>query len=116
MEAVCEVVGEQRYTADGQGRSYDPEGHLTYDGSWRNGYRNGHGIEFFADGRERYSGEYVNGLKQGSGRLHVLENGNYYLLYQGTLDYECFNGPGTMYSADGQVWFSGCWYYGEPLM
>ena len=50
----------------GRGKQFDGNDGLLYDGEWRNGVRNGKGVEY-ANGKKVYDGGWSNGVRNGEG-------------------------------------------------
>lgn len=66
-------------------------GRLVYEGDFRNGLRDGAGVEFFADGA-KYTGSFKNNVKSGTGQL-----ANYNTRYEGDFLNDMKNGSGKLY-------------------
>ena len=45
---------------NGQGKDYNEEGILIYDGEYLKGYRNGQGKEYTNDGKLKFEGEFLD--------------------------------------------------------
>ena len=48
---------------NGQGKEYNYEGELEFEGECLNGERNGKGKEYYLNGELRFEGEYLNGKR-----------------------------------------------------
>ena len=49
---------------------------VIYDGEWKNGFKEGKGIEYYNDG-DIYEGDYKKGKKEGKG-IYYWKNGDRY--------------------------------------
>ncbi len=76
----------------GQGKEYDEEGLLTYEGGFVDGVRSGSGIGYVS-GVLLYEGQFENGVYEGTGTLY--EDGM--KSYQGAFSEGLPNGMGTAY-------------------
>ena len=91
----------------GRGKQFDGNDGLLYDGEWRNGVRNGKGVEY-ANGKKVYDGEWRNGVRNGHGKqFDAYER----LLYDGGWSNGMRSGEGTEY-ADSAAW-TGVWKNGK---
>jgi antitoxin component YwqK of YwqJK toxin-antitoxin module len=52
---------------EGNGKEYDFDGNLIYEGEYLNGVKNGKGKEYL-NGEIKYEGEYLNGVRNGKGK------------------------------------------------
>ena len=64
-----------------------------YIGQWKNGLRNGKGIQYYSNGNIQYKGDFVNDEKDGNGHFNY-EDGKYYI---GQWSHNLRNGKGTLY-------------------
>ena len=68
------------YQREGEGKLYNAQGELLYEGSWAHGKTNGFGKRYYlseTDQRETYEGELKDGVFQGKGKL-TWKNGTFY--------------------------------------
>ncbi len=63
---------------DGFGKMINPKTEEKYEGEWRNGKRDGRGVEFYADGEKKYVGNFKNGKYEGNGSF-FYKNGDKYV-------------------------------------
>ena len=49
--------------------SYHESGNY-YIGQWKNGLRNGKGIEYYANGNIKYDGDWINDKREGNGKYY----------------------------------------------
>lgn len=63
---------------DGFGKMINPKTEEKYEGEWRNGKRDGRGVEFYADGEKKYVGNFRNGKYEGNGS-YFYKNGDKYV-------------------------------------
>jgi hypothetical protein len=63
---------------NGFGKMINPRTEEKYEGEWRNGKRDGRGVEFYADGEKKYVGNYKNGKYEGNGSF-FHKNGDKYV-------------------------------------
>ena len=63
---------------NGFGKMINPRTDEKYEGEWRNGKRDGRGVEFYADGEKKYVGNYKNGKYEGNGSF-FHKNGDKYV-------------------------------------
>jgi hypothetical protein len=63
---------------DGFGKMINPKTEEKYEGEWRNGKRDGRGVEFYADGEKKYVGNFKNGKYEGNGSF-FHKNGDKYV-------------------------------------
>lgn len=64
--------------SDGFGKMINPKTEEKYEGEWRNGKRDGRGVEFYADGEKKYVGNFKNGKYEGNGSF-FYKNGDKYV-------------------------------------
>lgn len=64
--------------SDGFGKMINPKTEEKYEGEWRNGKRDGRGVEFYADGEKKYVGNFKNGKYEGNGS-YFYKNGDKYV-------------------------------------
>lgn len=64
--------------SDGFGKMINPKTEEKYEGEWRNGKRDGRGVEFYTDGEKKYVGNYKNGKYEGNGTF-FYKNGDKYV-------------------------------------
>ena len=95
-------------------------GDVIYEGEWRDGEPNGHGVLTWSSGEGRYEGEFVNGKFEGQGIVDYPDGthyeggfrGGWYsghgvcnypsgIRYEGEYDDGNLVGQGTVYFADG---------------
>ncbi len=87
---------------EGEGKEYDENGVLSYEGSFRAGLYNGTGSAY-ENGVLVYTGDYAEGLRSGTGKLYT--NGN--LFYEGQFQADVPSGEGTSYYAGGGIAYRG---------
>jgi len=63
---------------NGFGKMINPKTDEKYEGEWRNGKRDGRGVEFYADGEKKYVGNFKNGKYDGNGSF-FYKNGDKYV-------------------------------------
>lgn len=63
---------------NGFGKMINPKTEEKYEGEWRNGKREGRGVEFYADGEKKYVGNFKNGKYEGNGSF-FYKNGDKYV-------------------------------------
>ena len=63
---------------EGFGKMINPRTDEKYEGEWRNGKRDGRGVEFYADGEKKYVGNFKNGKYEGNGSF-FHKNGDKYV-------------------------------------
>ena len=116
------------YEKNKQGKEYDKDGELIYEGEFLNGERNGEGKEYDFDGEILYEGEYLKGKRNGKGK----EYKNGLLFFEGeylkgkkwngkgfdkkkNIIYQLNNGNGKVkeYSHNGKIFFEGEYLNGE---
>lgn len=64
--------------SEGFGKMINPKTEEKYEGEWRNGKRDGRGVEFYADGEKKYVGNFKNGKYEGNGTF-FYKNGDKYV-------------------------------------
>ena len=69
-----EIIGDENLNR--YGKEYNDDGELIYEGWFKDGFRNGQGIEIFTDGRN-YKGEFQDGKRHGQGVVD-FPNGDKY--------------------------------------
>ena len=52
---------------NGEGKEYDFDDNLMFEGNYLNGKRNKKGKEFYTNGKLKFEGEYLNGKRHGKG-------------------------------------------------
>ena len=76
---------------------------MKYEGEFKNGKRNGKGIEY-KNGKKLFEGEYLNGEKNGKG----VEYNNDIIIFEGEyLNGKIWNGKGKEYDGSGSLIFEG---------
>lgn len=90
----------------GQGKEYDEDGLLEFEGTFVNGVRTGSG-KSYVSGVLVYEGSFEQGKYQGSGTLY--EEGM--LLYQGRFEEGVYEGSGTLFDS-GAVVYEGQFHEG----
>ncbi|GGD66163.1 hypothetical protein GCM10011514_32730 [Emticicia aquatilis] len=82
VENIGEVVKKggcfEGDCSDGFGKMINPKTEEKYEGEWRNGKRDGRGVEFYADGEKKYVGNFKNGKYEGNGTF-FYKNGDKYV-------------------------------------
>ena len=63
---------------NGFGKMINPKTEEKYEGEWRNGKRDGRGVEFYADGEKKFVGNFKNGKYEGNGSF-FYKNGDKYV-------------------------------------
>lgn len=116
----------------GEGKRYDGDGLLAYEGQMKDGEPAGSGKEYrggvlvyeglfssglyngsgkcYADGELAYEGQFLDGLYEGSGRLY--ENG--VLSYSGSFHAGAAEGTGVSYDPSGRIAYQGQFLAGLP--
>ena len=81
---------------------------LVYAGGYKNGKRNGYGIEYTDSGVIKFKGEYLNGKRNGEGKVYERFelNGIDYLIFSGNYKNGKKNGLGRKYD-DNKIKFEG---------
>ncbi|MER0440783.1 hypothetical protein [Emticicia sp. W12TSBA100-4] len=64
--------------SNGFGKMINPKTEEKYEGEWRNGKRDGRGVEFYSDGEKKYVGNFKNGKYEGNGTF-FYKNGDKYV-------------------------------------
>ena len=64
--------------SNGFGKMINPKTEEKYEGEWRNGKRDGRGVEFYTDGEKKYVGNFKNGKYEGNG-TYFYKNGDKYV-------------------------------------
>ena len=77
---------------EGNGKEYDNDGYLIYDGESLNGVKNGKGKEYLK-GKIKYEGEYLNGKRNGIGKEFKFNK----LIFEGEYLNGKRNGKGKEY-------------------
>ena len=93
---------------EGQGKLYDDNGQLIYQGNFKEGIQNGEGTSF-VDQHKEYEGWWENGIYQNEGKLFYAGNGN--IRYEGYWQ----NGvliKGVHCNDNGRVVYDGYWTEG----
>jgi antitoxin component YwqK of YwqJK toxin-antitoxin module len=98
---------------NGQGKMYDTNGVLRYDGEWKNGLENGQGKMYDENGVLKYDGEWKNGMKHGQGICYYDDNG--ILRYDGEWESGTRNGKGKMFNKNGQLIHDCIWKNDMPI-
>ena len=93
---------------EGEGRQYDEEGKLIYEGSFEAGERTGKG-KIYEGGTLVYDGGLKEGVYEGSGTLY--EQGA--IVYSGDFTSGQYNGKGILYYKNGGICYSGNFVEGE---
>ena len=76
-----------------------------YIGEWKNGLRNGKGIEYYSNGNIKYKGNWTDDRRKGIGH-YFMQNGKYYI---GQWSNNLRNGKGTLYYSNGKIELEGNW-------
>ncbi len=63
---------------NGFGKMINPKTLERYEGEWRNGKREGRGVEYYSDGEKKYVGNFLNGKFHGNG-TYFFKNGDKYV-------------------------------------
>ncbi|RYU95579.1 hypothetical protein EWM59_10735 [Emticicia agri] len=63
---------------NGFGKMINTRTQERYEGEWKNGKRDGRGVEYYADGEKKYVGNFENGKYQGNG-TYYFKNGDKYV-------------------------------------
>ncbi len=130
------------YQREGEGRLYNKDGELLYEGSWKHGKTCGRGKKYYpaSDRRAFYEGEFLDGAYHGQGRLEKkdgtcyrggYENGKRegygvqtytgkLVRYEGYWKDDDFFGQGILYRAEGKqtegIWEKGLLEDGEGVV
>lgn len=64
--------------SNGFGKMINPKTEEKYEGEWRNGKRDGRGVEFYPDGEKKYVGNFKIGKYEGNG-TYFYKNGDKYV-------------------------------------
>ena len=94
----------------GKGCSYRPNGSIEFDGEWhRDGYSTGK--YYLSSGRLEYEGAFdaANNLPHGSGTFHFADGSR----HEGKFFHGHFHGPGTVFSASGELVVKGRYEMGR---
>ncbi len=89
----------EKGTLQGEGKLYDDEGVLSYEGQLKDGERNGSGKEY-RDGIMVYDGQFVSNLYSGNGKQYI--DGQ--LAYEGQFSNGLFSGYGKRYAGNRLVY------------
>ena len=63
---------------NGFGKMINTRSQERYEGEWRNGKREGRGVEYYADGEKKYVGNFLGGKYNGNG-TYFYKNGDKYV-------------------------------------
>ena len=87
---------------EGKGKYYY-ENDEYYIGLFKNGLKNGEGIEYYQNGNIKYEGEFVDDKFEGKGK-YIFKNGE---SYKGDFKNGLFHGKGIYYYKDGNIRYAG---------
>jgi antitoxin component YwqK of YwqJK toxin-antitoxin module len=118
---------------EGFGKEYDNNGDLLREGEYKQGNREGKGIDYYVSGAKSYEGSFVENTRNGAGKAyyengklkaegqyqhHLLVSGTYYYengeRYEGDFLYGLPHGQGTLYDKNGTVKYQGKFKQGKP--
>lgn len=94
----------------GQGKMFDKEGHLTYEGKFSQGETSGRGKKYDSDGHLLYEGEFSEGKIKGQGKQYDKDG---HLIYEGEFVDGKFEGQGKEYDANGHLVYEGGFWNGK---
>ena len=113
-----EVVYEGEYfkgKRNGKGKLYINKyncGDLKYAGEFLNNKKHGKGIEYENYQRSKYVGKFFNGKREGKGKEYIDKNFHYYLIFEGEY-YNNYRLKGKEYYENGKLKFDGKFLFGE---
>ena len=81
------------------------ENGVYYIGHFKNGLRNGKGIEYYSNGNIKYEGDWINDKYEGNGK-YIWENGKVYI---GQHKNGFKHGKGILYYPNGNIKYEGIW-------
>jgi hypothetical protein len=93
----------------GQGIEY-PWRNSVYKGAFNNGYREGMGIDYLG-GVVEYEGEFHGNVREGKGKLYYNDNS----MYEGEFSKQYPNGKGKLTDKDGHLIYEGEFVGGKPV-
>ena len=97
-----EKIFEIKY-GNGKVKEYNYRGKLLYSGTYKNGERNGNGIEYYDNGFTKFKGEYSNGDRYNG---KILDIKGFCII-----KLEC--GRGIEYYKNGKILFEGEYFFGR---
>ena len=103
------IYNNDQYEGDLVSDKYEGKGKYSYDdgqyyiGEWKNGLRNGKGVQYYKNGDIEYEGDFVNDKYEGNGK-YIWEDGSYYI---GEWKNGLCNGKGTEYNKNGDIVYEG---------
>lgn len=104
-QGILRYQGEvEQGVCQGQGRLYDQNGELVYEGSFVNNKFEGDLGTLYKDGEILYQGGFQENAYQGQGQLYHEEH---YLYQEGHFVNGQLDGEGTIYKADGHILYTG---------
>lgn len=89
---------------DGHGRTAQPDGTTTYDGTYEKDQRHGFGVYYYKNGQPCYVGAWEHNLRQGLGISFRSDLNGYHI---GTWKEDSPCGKSTIFDKDGNLRFSG---------
>ena len=98
----------KRFVFHGNGKRYNKQGELCYEGDYVDGKRSGKGKEYLF-GNLFYEGDFLNGSRHGSGTAYVSGR----ILYKGDFYRGLEYGTGMSYTKDGSILFAGAFIRGN---
>jgi antitoxin component YwqK of YwqJK toxin-antitoxin module len=105
--AIKRYEGEWKDGAvNGHGIVYDVTGNKRYEGGFKNGHVNGQGIAYHANGKKKYEGEFKDNNPHGHG-ISYHENGN--KKYEGEWENGKLHGYGKLYNQFKKIIKNGEW-------
>ena len=97
-ECTCKYTGDWKNDKpEGNGKLYDEDGKLRYEGNFVDGNFNGKGIFYYNNG-DRYEGNFVDGKCEGKGEIYYKDGK---ILYDGDFKNNKCEGKGTFYYNNG---------------
>lgn len=89
--------------AEGQGKQWDEDGSVIFEGNYEQSLRNGTG-KLYENQKLLYEGSFKEDLYDGDGKLYNGDNG---LIYSGKFTEGIYDGTGELYYEDGKKQYSG---------
>jgi len=87
---------------------YHPNGNLSYYGYMLFNKKHWKGISYYENNKTEYDGQWKNGLKDGHGILYMNDENNT-IVYNGTFEKDLISGKGIEYYENGNIMYNGSW-------